>query len=308
MGWRELSTQAAEQYGVIDLDDALRHVTDRQVEYAIEQGRLEPLFPRSGTYRFSGAPECWEQWLFAACRAGRSWASHKSAARVWGVSHVPAQRLEVLVADDRVVRLRGVRAHRSTRIPAHHVTEFAGIPITTGARTIVDLSAVCSDATLEKALDDALRRGVTTIHEVRACFDDLAGRGRRRIAHLRPLLDARQPEYHPGANDGERRVVQWITNAGLPRPVQQIWVVAEGNKYCLDFGYPWWKIGFEWDGWEDHGLRRAFSYDRNRRNDLELAGWLLLQFTPDMGRRVVVDAVRRAIEQRSERIPCVNAQ
>jgi hypothetical protein len=114
------------------------------------------------------------------------------------------------------------------------------------------------------------------------------------------------PGFHPGANGGELQVVRWVVAAGLPKPVQQIWVVAAGERYCLDFGYPWWKIGWEWDGWEDHGLRRAFSYDRGRRNDLELSGWLMLQFTPDMGRRVVVDQVRMGIQQRSVGLPCVN--
>ena len=207
-----------------------------------------------------------------------------------------------------VVRLTGVRAHRSNRIPAHHITTYAGIPITTGARTLIDLSAVVSDQTLEKAIDDALRRNITTVQELHACFNELAGRGRRRIAHLRPLLEARVPGFHPGANDAELQVVRWVVEAGLPPPVQQVWVVTGGKRYCLDYAYPWWKIGWEWDGWEDHGLRRAFSYDRGRRNELELAGWFMLQFTPDMGRRVVVDQVRKAIEQRTDRLPCVDAQ
>jgi hypothetical protein len=308
MGWRELGAEAATQYGVIDLDHALRHVTRRQVEHAIETGRLESMFTNSGTYRFGGTPEFWEQKLFAACLATHGWASHKSAARGWGVSYVPAERIELLVPEGQVVRLKGVRAHRSNRIPPHHVTTYAGIPITAGARTLVDLSAVVSDATLERAIDDSLRRNVTTVRELHACFNELAGRGRRRIAHLRPLLEARAPGFHPGANRAELQVVRWVGEAGLPKPMQQIWVVAAGKRYCLDFGYPWWKIGWEWDGWQDHGLRRAFSYDRGRRNSLELAGWLLLQFTPDMSRRVLVDQVRQAIEQRSGRLSCVDAQ
>ncbi len=308
MGWRELSAEAATQYGVVDVDHALRHVSQRQVEYAVETGRLKPMFTNSGTYRFSGTPEFWEQLLFAACRTTGGRASHKSAARVWGVSYVPARRVELLVPEDQVVRLKGVRAHRSNRIPPHHITTYAGIPITTGARTLVDLSAVVSDQTLEKAIDDALRRNITTIQELHACFNELAGRGRRRIAHLRPLLEARCPGFHPGANHAELRVVRWVVEAGLPKPVQQVWVVAQGNRYCLDFAYPWWKITWEWDGWEDHGLRRAFSYDRGRRNDLELAGWLTLQFTPEMGRKVVVEQVQAAIERRTRRFPCVDAQ
>jgi len=308
MGWRELAADAATQYGVVDLDAALRHVTRRQVEHAVETGRLEPMFTNSGTYRIAGTPKFWEQLLFAGCQATRGWASARSAARVWGIAYVPAQRVELLVPEQQVVRLEGVKAHRSNLILPHHVTTYAGIPITTGARTLIDLSAVVSDSTLERAIDDALRRNVTTLKELHACFNELAGRGRRRIAHLRPILEARVPGFHPGANNGERKVVRWIVEAGLPKPVQQVWVVADGQRYCLDFAYPWWKIGWEWDPWETHGIRGAFSYDRNRRNELELAGWLMLQFTPDMGRRVVVGQVREAIERRSGGLPCVEAQ
>jgi len=308
MGWRELAADAAAQYGVFDLDHALRHVTRRQVEHAVETGRLEPMFTNSGTYRFSGTPEFWEQLVLGACLASGGYTSHKSAARVWGISYVPAQRVELLVPEHQVVRLEGVRAHRSNCIPPHHVTTYAGIPITTGSRTLVDLSAVVSDQTLEKAIDDALRRNVTTVRELHACFNELAGRGRRRIAHLRPILQDRVPGFHPGANDAELRVVRWVVEAGLPKPVQQVWVVAAGNRYCLDFAYPWWKITWEWDPWETHGIRRAFSYDRGRRNELELAGWLTLQFTPEMGRSVVVNQVREAIEQRIDRFPCADAQ
>ena len=306
MGWREVAADAATHYGVVDLNYALTQVSEQQVRYAVRTGRFEPMFAKTGTYRFGGTPEFWEQLLYGACVASGGYCSHKSAARVWGISYVPAQRIELLVPENQVVRLEGVRAHRSNRIPPHHITTYAGIPITTGARTLVDLSAVLSDQTLEKAIDDALRRNVTTVRELHACFEELAGRGRRRIAHLRPLLEARLPGYHPGANDGELQVVRWLAEAGLPKPVQQVWVVAGGSRYCLDFAYPWWKITWEWDGWEDHGLRRAFSYDRGRRNDLELAGWLTLQFTPEMGRKVVVEQVREAIERRSGGLLCAN--
>jgi hypothetical protein len=139
---------------------------------------------------------------------------------------------------------------------------------------------------------------VTTVAELVACFDELAGRGRRRVAHLRPLLEARRVGFHPGANDGELRVLDWILSRGLLRPVQQLWVVANGSRYCLDFAWPAGKVGLEWDGWDDHGTRRAFDEDRVRRNDLELAGWLILQVTSRTPRPVVLDWVERALEQR----------
>src|SRR3954452_2219505 len=125
MGWREVAADAAEHHGVVDLDYALTQVSEERVRYAVRTGRLEPMFARTGMYRFSGTPEFWEQLLYGACLASMGYASHKSAARVWGVSYVPAQRIELLVPEHQVVRLTGVRAHRSNRIPPHHVTTYA---------------------------------------------------------------------------------------------------------------------------------------------------------------------------------------
>lgn len=309
MGWREITQLAEEQYGVVTIDDVRGHLNELQIQHALRTGRLCVAFAKTGVYRIGGAPEFWEQRLYAACRATNGSASHRSAARVWGNAYVPAVRLELTVPEFQVVRLSGVRAHRSNRIPPEHLTTYAGIPITTGARTLVDLSAVLSDYRLERAIDDALRRGITTVAELRACFDELAGRGRRRIAHLRPLLEARQGDYNPGDSDAELRLVRWLERDGLPRPVQHIWVVIRGKRYCIDCGYPDIKVGFEWDGWDDHGVRRAFDYDRARRDELELAGWLILQFTSAMSRQTVVGRARRAVEQRTpDRLSCAISQ
>src|SRR3954471_19767373 len=99
MGWREVAADAAEHYGVVDLDYALTQVSEEQVRYAVRTGRLEPMFARTATYRFSGTSEYWEQRLYAGCVASGGYASHKSAARAWGISYVPAQRVELLVPE-----------------------------------------------------------------------------------------------------------------------------------------------------------------------------------------------------------------
>jgi hypothetical protein len=296
MGWSELSKAAEQRYGIVDLDEALRHVSDHEVRHAVQDRRLNPMF--HGTYRFAGVPETWEQRVYAACLATGGVASHRTAARLWGISYVPAQRVELTVPTGQVVRLPSVRAHRSNLLPSSHVTNYAGVPITSGARTVFDLSAVLGDASLDRAINDGLRRGVTNVEELQACFDDLAGRGRRRVAHLRPLLEARQVGFDPGGSDREVELLRWFDEAGLPRPVQQLWVVAGGKRYCLDFGWPAAKMGLEYDGWDDHGQRLAFDYDRERRDELELAGWLILQVTSRHSRRKVVSWTRRGLEQR----------
>lgn len=292
-----LDALAASQHGLITRAQALSSLSTKQVEGRVSRGVLVPVRP--GVYRFQGVPESWEQRLLAACLASDGVASHRAAARVWGLDGIAALRLEVTVPLGQVVRLPGVRAHRSNRLGPEFLTTHRGIPVTTPARTLVDLSAVTPPPTLEKAVDGALRDGLVTIAALRACFDALAGRGRRRVAHFRPVLDARQPGYSPGDSDLETSVARWLTAAGLPPPVPQFPVLLGSRRYRLDLAYPELRIAIELDGWAAHGSRRAFDHDRARGNDLELGGWTLLRFTSSSSRADVVRTVHAALSTRT---------
>ena len=287
-----LDSLAGSQHGLVTRTQALSTLSTKQLEGWVDRRVLVPVRP--GVYRFRGVPESWEQRLLAACLAADGVASHRAAARVWGVEGVASLRLEITVSLGQVVRLPGVRAHRSNRLGPEFLTVQREIPVTTPARTLVDLSAVTPTPTLEKAVDGALRDGLVTVASLRACFDALAGRGRRRVAHFRPILDARQPGYSPGDSDLEGRVRRWLVAAGVPPPVPQFAVLAGVERYRIDYAYPDVRVAIEIDGWATHGTRNAFDHDRVRGNDLELAGWTLLRFTSSSTRADVVRTVQAA--------------
>jgi hypothetical protein len=288
----DLPSLAASQHGLVTADRALGRLAPAELKSWVRRRVLVPVRP--GVYRFQGVPESWEQQLLGVCLATGAVASHRAAARLWGLDGVAALRLEVTTPLGRPVRLPGVRGHRSNRLGPEFLTTHRGIPVTTPARTLVDLSAVTPAPTLEKAVDGALRDGLVTVASLRACFDALAGRGRRRVAHFRPLLDARQPGYSPGDSDLEARVQRWLVAAGLPPPVPQFGILVHSRRYRLDLAYPELRIAIELDGWAAHGNRRAFDHDRARGNDLELAGWTLLRFTSSSTRADVVRTVQAA--------------
>ena len=166
---------------------------------------------------------------------------------------------------------------------------------TTVARTLFDLSAVAAVPTVEKAADDALRRELVSTAELKRCFDALAERGRRRCAWLRPVLEARQPGYEPGDSALEAQVARWLSEAGLPDPVQ-LWTVTGGGRYRIDLAYPALMLAIEIDGWSHHRTRGAFDNDRARGNDLELAGWTVLRITSKSTRWDVIRTVAGARE------------
>lgn len=162
---------------------------------------------------------------------------------------------------------------------------------------------MATDATVAEAVDYALRHDVVTLAELTGCFHAMAGRGRRRVAHFREVLDARRPDSDPGDSELEARVARWLRAAGLPPPVGQHPVLVGDRRYRIDYAYPDLGIAIELDGWGAHGTRRAFDLDRARGNDLELTGWTLLRFTSTSTRHDVIRTVKAARAAASRRTP-----
>lgn len=68
---------------------------------------------------------------------------------------------------------------------------------------------------------------------------------------------------------------------------------ALGGKYRIDFALPDKKIGIELDGYAWHSSREAFTKDRERQRELELAGWRIIRFS---GSEVKNDAARCVLQ------------
>jgi very-short-patch-repair endonuclease len=192
----------------------------------------------------------------------------------------------------------GVISHRST-LPIGDTTAQCRVPVTTVERTLIDLSSVVSDATLERAVDDALRQRHTTVAKLARRVDPVHQGGRRRLGSLRRLLAERGPDYRPGESDPEDQLCRWIVKSGLPKPERQCWVVVDGTRRRLDLAYPDVKIAIDFDGWDSHRMRRHFDDDRARSIELQLAGWLVLPFTSRSTESDVVDKVGRALAKRA---------
>jgi len=64
-------------------------------------------------------------------------------------------------------------------------------------------------------------------------------------------------------------------------------ICQDGRSYKLDYAIIGQnlRIVIELDGFEFHSQKPAFTYDRLRQNDLQLAGWSILRFTYDSVRR-----------------------
>jgi len=273
----------------------------RQVQHRRESGCWDQV--HAGVYRVAGAPSSWDQRLRAACLAAGAGAvaSHRSAARLWGLDERGCPAIELSVCAGRYHRLDGVVVHRSSDLGPTSTTRRIGIPVTTPIRTLVDLGAVERPRCVERALDLALSRRLVTLAALHSALDLVARRGRRGAGILRSLLDERSGSDGLAESVLEARMLRLCRSQGLAEPVCQHPVLKGGRLVGrIDFAYPGDLVAIEVDGYESHASLGAFRHDRSRQNELVEMGWTVLRFTWDdvvhHPARVAraVNAVRRA--------------
>lgn len=190
-------------------------------------------------------------------------------------------------------------AHRKR---LHHldIVSRDGLRVTAPARTLLDLGDVISSVRLERALDDALHRRLTTLKGLRQMLARAGGRGVRGCTALRDLIDSRDPDDAISQTTFERRLGRIIRQSTLPRPSPQFDVCDEtGSIAKPDFAYPAERIAIEADSYRFHGEKAAWEDDLERRTRLTRAGWRVLHFTwHDVNHRpdYVIDQIRRTLE------------
>jgi very-short-patch-repair endonuclease len=178
---------------------------------------------------------------------------------MWGA--LPPWRGDVEVLGPSTKRTRGVVVHRTRSLPRSDVTRHFGIPVTTPARTLIDLARVVDFATLEEALAEAQIRGL-----VRP--EALIPRATGALARALGLAE-------PTRSQLERAFRRFVRDHDLPPPVINGFV--EG--YEVDAHWPETRLVVEVDGWRYHSPRRAFEDDRERDAVLQAKGWRVVRVT-----------------------------
>jgi hypothetical protein len=209
------------------------------------------------------APRAAEMAAVLACGPGAC-LSHGSAASAWGLS---ATRGDVAPWDvtvpggDRGHR-PGIRIHRVRWLVEDERVHMDGLPLTSPARTLIDLASLMSSRDLEQVIARGERSGLVT----RAGLASVLRRhaGRPGIPALRALLHT---EHAPmlTRSEAEDRFLELIRKARLPVPGTNVMV----GPYEIDFLWRSEGIAVEVDGFRFHASRSSF--ERDRRRDAELA-------------------------------------
>jgi very-short-patch-repair endonuclease len=154
-----------------------------------------------------------------------------------------------------------------------------GIPVTSVTRTLIDLSASLPTRSLEKLLDEAIRRGMTDIDRLKGVLRRSIGtrRGKRVLSRL---IKSRDSNGERTDSESEDQLIRLIRNGGLP-PLEVHYNVFHQDRWLgeVDFAYPQERIAIEVHGYRVHSLKRVWEKDQRRENELVRAGWKLLKAT-----------------------------
>jgi len=246
----------------------------------LQSGRWHRAPPR-GVYVLAGSADTFRRRLWIAhLSAGRhAVVSHESAAALLHLTGFPRRQVVLTVPHPEHPKVPGAFVHQISDVLPRHVWSLGGLPVTTTPRTIVDLAAVCSRATIAVVLDDALAQRRATQAAVARCTFDVLRPGKRGLDRLLAILDERGDGYVPPMSELERRLFDALRAGGLRDPVRQFPLPGRGAiTGIVDAAYLEEKVILEADGRTWHNRRRAFRKDRLRDNEAARVGWQTLRF------------------------------
>jgi very-short-patch-repair endonuclease len=195
-----------------------------------------------------------------------------------GAAHLGLRRWrgcipEVTVTGARGRKLEGIRVHRRTLDP-RDIWIRDGIRVTSPARTILDLAATMSVATLRRMVRQAhAERLVTT----RQLLDVLARhRGHRGAAKLRAVI---AEGAAPTRSVLEDHVLELIVKAGIERPEINARLVVGGRAVEPDMLWREQRLIVECDGRRWHSDPLTRRHDAARQALLEANGYRVIRIT-----------------------------
>jgi hypothetical protein len=246
-------------------------VTSSTVQRWVESGRLHRL--HLGVYAVGHtALTAHARWLAGVLACGPDAVlSHQPAAGLLDLRRSASAVIHVTTP--RRANPRGITVHRVRQLHADDVMERDRIPVTSVARTLLDLAAVLPLGQLVRAVEQAERLRVFDLLAVERLLT--RSRGRRGTAALRLAIAAVDGEPPRVNSDWERDLLDLCDDYGIPRP--ELNVIVEG--YEVDALWRDLKLIVELDSWAFHRFRRAFEADRAKICKLQLAGYRVLPLT-----------------------------
>ena len=260
-----IAALAARQHGVVSRVQLLAlDISSWAIQRRIDSGRLHPIF--AGVYAVGHRKLSREgRWLAAVLAGGEG----------TRLSDASAAALHGFAADDRVavhVTTRGRRRGRpgirfhERKLTGRESTKH-GIPVTTPARTLLDLATSANPQALERALREALFQHATSLPALRRLVR--AHQGDRGARALRTAIQ--KTEDTPGRlrSGLEQRFLTYLRKNGLPLPELNVYMRIGELEIEADCVWGEHRLIAELDHRGTHANRKAFESDRRRDRTLQ---------------------------------------
>lgn len=258
---REIAQIAARSHGVVTRGDLLQAgVTHSEIRHRLRVGALLREYP--GVYRAGHrAPNLHARYLAAvrACGRGALLAGPSAAALFGLIGGAPPPHVVALTER----RIEGVVTSRTRRPDRRDATSWRGIPVTTVARTLVDLAGLLQPGTLARACHEAEVRYRTEPADIEAVLSRRpASPG---AARLRQVLTG---EVRVTLSGLEARFLELLGQAELALP--QTNRRAGGRR--VDCRWPDQRLTVELDSYRYHRSRHAWELDHRREREARARG------------------------------------
>jgi len=277
----DLYDLSASQHGLISRGQALREgMSPAEWKGLVRSDGWLRVY--AGVFRRAGAPATWEQALMAGCLSADAIASHRAAGVLWRLPEIEP-RLEVTIPRDRRAVLKGFEVHRTCCLEQVDRTHRTGIPITSLARTVIDVSLEVPSMA-PALVDHVLARRRVPLALLINRLDALGANGRRGAADLVNMLEERRGRKRH-VDSGLQRQFEQIALDGykaglLPEPYFEYPVrLSDGTWRYPDIAYPGVDVGFEAHSYEHHSTLKAFAADAARNLYLFSEGWIIVPVT-----------------------------
>jgi very-short-patch-repair endonuclease len=254
--------------------------TESRLRHAVDSGQLVRLAPR--IFSLGGVPLTPEVLLTAAYleAGGQSALSLESAAAHWSFSGFMALPAQVTrLRDGTFPPVSLAKVHTTRVLPDSHVVDLGPIRVTTPTRTLFDLAPRVGEARIERLLDRAWARGLTSGPLLVRTLDELRGKGRAGIRVMRALIDARGADYRPPESGQESRFAQLLNDDGQPPMERQVDVGDDVWIGRVDFIDRDARVVVEIDSELYHTSISDRRADDHRRAELEAAGWTVIRIS-----------------------------
>jgi very-short-patch-repair endonuclease/predicted transcriptional regulator of viral defense system len=264
---------AARQHGVVSRRQLLEiGFGPDAIDYRLAAGRFHPV--HRGVFSVGHSLISGKGLAMAAVLSSGPGAvlSHRSAAELWNLLAGSRRTMEVTDPGRSRRGRRGVIVHQTRRLAPEDVAAVEGIPVTSVARTLLDLAEVLPKHRLEQAMEQAERLALFDLIAIRELID--RSPGRRGANKLHTLLADAVLEPM-SRRELERRFLRFCLKEKLPQPA----VNAVAAGYEVDCLWPEARLVVELDSREFHTTTAAFERDRERDAVLQVAGYRVIRVT-----------------------------